>query len=446
MIEFTYSDVYTKVKANLLERREIKKLLAARPDGFQFSPKFKRGIWDGYISLLDRQDKFPSGLLGYVLENLDRRNIDYDVHGYELFDYQYQPYNIPGYDFRDYQAEAIKEVLAQQRGILKMATNAGKTLVSAAIIKATGMRAVVVVPTQALFMQTSEDLEAMLNIPIGRYGSGHAILEDVTVCIMASFNKLVKKDLSGNMAVILDECHHGKSDQVFDNVVKIPGPFRVGMSGTPLTYERLADLKLIGVTGSIIYEVRNAELIAAGWSSKPVIRFSKILEPKQPAKSKDYQAIYRAGIVDNPMRNSRIATIANSERSRGPVLIICNWVEHVNNITALDSTFLHATGSTPTRELERLLTEFNGSNDVLVTSPVFGEGVNIPAVSTIIMAGGNKSHIQILQRIGRGLRKAEGKSELHVYDFLDATHKYLLKHSEERYKIYKDEGFDMEML
>lgn len=446
MIVFSYSATYTKVKCNLIERREIRRLLSARPDGYQFAPKFKRGLWDGYISLFDKSNKFPSGLLGYVLENLDQGDWDYEVWDYDVPVPDTLDYSIPGYTFRDYQTRAIQAVLQEGRGILKMATNAGKTLIAAAIIKAAGGEACVIVPSQALLLQTADELEAMLSQPIGRYGAGYKSRESITVTTMASLRKLLEEDMSANRTVVVDECHHGKSDQVFDRIFHIPGRFRVGMSGTPLTYERLSDMKLIGVTGPIICEVTNAELIDAGWSSKPVIRFTTINEPKQPAKSKDYQAIYRAAIVSNSSRNARIASIANAERARGPVLIICNWVEHVNNIANLDSSFLIATGDTPGRELERLLTAFDGSNDVLVASPVFGEGVNIPSVATIVMAAGNKSHIQILQRIGRGLRTAEGKDALHVYDFIDAAHKYLLKHSQERYELYKAEGFQMEIL
>lgn len=445
MILFSYSDTYTKVKCNLIERREIRRMLAARPDGYMFAPKFKKKLWDGYISLLDKSNKFPSGLLGYVLANLDALNYEYDVLNYE------EPlsaanFDIPNYTFRDYQTEAVEAALMHGRGILKMATNAGKTLIAAAIIKATGHKAVIIVPTQALLLQTATDLENMLGMTVGRYGAGHNSKEDVTVTTMASLKKLLSEDLSYNITVVVDECHHGKSDQIFDRIFIVPGAYRFGMSGTPLTYQRLSDLKLIGATGDVIYEETNAELISAGWSAKPIIKFRKIADPKLPAKSKDFQDIYRQGIVSNPRRNSIIASIASKERSRGPVLIICNWVEHVNNIVALDDSFLQATGSTPTRELEQLLLSFNNSHDVLVTSPVFGEGVNIPSVATLIMAGGNKSHIQILQRIGRGLRVTEGKDTLHVYDFIDASHKYLLKHSEQRYKLYKDEGFAMEMI
>jgi superfamily II DNA or RNA helicase len=79
----------------------------------------------------------------------------------------------------------------------------------------------------------------------------------------------------------------------------------------------------------------------------------------------------------------------------------------------------------------------------MIATPVFKEGINIPEIKTLILAGGGKSHIAIIQKIGRGLRKAEGKDRLIVYDFLDDCSKVTLKHSEQRYKLYRAEGFEV---
>lgn len=445
MIVITYSPTYCHVKCNLIEKREIKRLLSARPDGYKFAPKFKKGWWDGYITLLDKLNQFPSGLLNYVMDNLDAGGWDYDVLGYEDISFSFKDPEIAGYTFRDYQLEAVRRAVTYERGILKMATNAGKTLVAAGIIQVTGCMAIMIVPTVALIEQTANELSAMLNMKIGQYGGGHTTKCDVTVTTTASLGKLVQNnDLSANITLIIDECHHTKSNSVFDHIFSIPAAYRIGMSGTPLTYERLADMKLVGATGDVIYEIKNTELIEAGYSAKPTIIFSRI-DTDIPAKTK-YQMVYKLGIVQNTQRNAEIVRIARQERSRGPVLIICDWVEHVNNITSLDKSFLSATGNTSKAELENLLAQYDQSNDVLVASPIFSEGVNIPSVTAVIIASGNRSHIQILQRIGRGLRKTAAKDAVHVYDFIDTGHKHIFKHSEQRYKLYKEEGFDMEMM
>lgn len=195
MILFSYTPTYTTVKCNLIEKREIKKLISARPDGYMFAPKFKKGWWDGYISLLDKQNRFPSGLLNYILAQLDETSFDYDVTGYEETSFSFQEPKIPNYTFRPYQLEAVKRAIEYQRGVLKMATNAGKTLVAAGIIQITGCKAVVIVPNKALLTQTTNELESMLGMKIGQFGGGVNDKRDVTVTTMASLSKLAKKDL-----------------------------------------------------------------------------------------------------------------------------------------------------------------------------------------------------------------------------------------------------------
>jgi len=70
-------------------------------------------------------------------------------------------------------------------------------------------------------------------------------------------------------------------------------------------------------------------------------------------------------------------------------------------------------------------------------------GVDIPILSGLVLAGGGKSSIAITQSVGRCLRKYPGKTIAAVVDFYDNV-RYLKKHSQIRYKIYKSEpGFQV---
>jgi superfamily II DNA or RNA helicase len=286
----------------------------------------------------------------------------------------------------------------------------------------------------------------MLGINVGRYGAGYHDLQTVTVTTINSLKALIaNNDISGNNTVIIDECHHTKSNTIFDNIFDIPGRFRFAMSGTPLVLDDLSDLKLIGAAGPIIYEVSNEYLIKSAYSAVPVIKFIEIEYPDlMDNDDMKWADVYKQCITDNDYRNDIIIRLARQEVNRGPVLIMANWVRHVKNIYIPEAVY--ATGSDSKDDIQSKLIRFgSGAVPIMVCSPVFGEGVDIPDISTIIMAGGGKSHIQLLQRVGRGLRR--GMSEyLHVYDFLDFTHNYVAEHSQERYDIYKSEGFTMELI
>jgi len=435
-------DAITEVSdISIKEKNKLRGLLSAKPDGYIFMPAYKRGVWDGNISLFE-DNVFPSGLVHIVAEEFE--NVQIVNHCAPL---AFQSQRIAGYELRDYQQEAVNAILAKHRGILKMATNAGKTLIMASVIKATGCKAVVVVPNRALLLQTSKDLEEMLDTEVGIIGAGKQIAKNVTVSTIMSLRKLSKtRNLADNVALFIDECHHtGGSATLLDQVFQIPAPIRVAMSGTPLTLSKLKDLKLFAATGPILHETSNKELIAANYSLKPLIKFHTVSSPDLWKVA--YQTAYAECIVDNAERNGLIVSSARAEVCRGPVLIICNRINHAKYLHAELASY-YATGELTPSAIQEVLADFaNDPKGILICTPIFGEGVNLPEIASVILAAAGKSHIQLLQRIGRGLRLSDqSDGKLHVYDFLDFTNKYLMAHSEQRHKVYEQEEFDIELL
>ena len=80
----------------------------------------------------------------------------------------------------------------------------------------------------------------------------------------------------------------------------------------------------------------------------------------------------------------------------------------------------------------------DGELDCIIASTIFDEGVDIPILDTLILAGGGKSKVRAMQRIGRVIRKYPKKKKAFVIDFLDnAT--YLKNHSAARKRMYETE-------
>ena len=120
----------------------IRDVCRARPDGYQYMRRYRSGQWDGYISLMERSNKFPTGLLNIVLVALDGRDVKYviDVSGVSVSRFEpVMPGVLNGITLRKYQVWAATQLLVHGRGIAKMATNAGKTEVMATCLKALGL-------------------------------------------------------------------------------------------------------------------------------------------------------------------------------------------------------------------------------------------------------------------------------------------------------------------
>jgi hypothetical protein len=69
----------------------------------------------------------------------------------------------------------------------------------------------------------------------------------------------------------------------------------------------------------------------------------------------------------------------------------------------------------------------SGAVEILCTVDVFNEGVDIPAIGTVLMLRPTESPVVFLQQLGRGLRVAEGKEALQVIDFIGNHRCFLLK-------------------
>ncbi len=89
----------------------------------------------------------------------------------------------------------------------------------------------------------------------------------------------------------------------------------------------------------------------------------------------------------------------------------------------------------------------SGKIDLIIVTNIWSEGVDIPEIGALILAGGGKARHKAIQRIGRGLRVVPGKEYLAVVDFLDThSEKYLLSHSRQRLRAVQDAGFRQETL
>jgi len=290
--------------------------------------------------------------------------------------------------------------------------------------------------------QTADRIERRLGVPVGRIGDGVLQPSIITVAMVQTLYS--RPEFLGafydNVVLMADECHHVSSDQMLSILNKIPGPYRFGFSGTPLKHTKLADLKLIGATGPVVVDVTNADLIDEGWSATPTVEMHMVTGDS--LWDADYQTAYDEAIVHNDVRNEIITTRVNALSDK-VVLILVTRIEHGVLLRNALPGSIFVNGSHPIELRQATLDQMrNGKVGVYIASPIFDEGIDVPGVDVLVLAGGGKSHIKLLQRIGRGMRKKPGDNRILIVDFIDDTNQYLLSHSESRVVIYEKEGFE----
>jgi len=465
LIRLHVNPVYTKIdltdvgseSLSRLILQDVGEVIRARPEGFQFSPKYRDGRWNGYINLL-KGVNFPTGLLEHVLPRLKEiakeLALELLINRYTLPPVEEAvPETLHDVILRNYQVDAINDLLQAGRGVAHIATGGGKTLIIAALIYLIQGSALVITHKKELLHQTSHVIKQHTGLDVGLVGDGLSETDRlVTVAMIQTLYKqsrttMIKDLLKRQTCLIIDEVHHVSSRTMYEVVMKIPARWRYGVSGTPLRYVVLDDMQLMAATGGVVVTITNDELIKAGYNALPVIHLYHIYNPAE--SNGDYQAHYENMIVSNPTRNGIVATQSLSAYKRGNVvLVLVDRLDHqniiYNQITIQQKKNVYRlNGSQESGYRNKMLDLMRtGKPGIFIATEILGEGVDVPALGMVILAGGGKSHIRLLQRVGRGMRPKEDEiNQVDVVDFIDHGSRYLEQHSKERMRIYDQEGF-----
>lgn len=448
----------------------IKKARAAGDDW-----QLERALsWDGTISLL-QGSSFPTGLLSKVMLRLAVAGV-----GVEVNDVRIRPRRLgpplemsPKFEQREYQREAFTASQnADVRGIIKSPTGSGKTIMGAMLIAHLHMPTLILVDKVVLIKQWMDALNDMIKMPSGYVGRVQGRNIDPSIITVASVQSLMswkrkKKDEwkmilglhpQGWGMIIEDECHHLGADGRYGVNMAIPAYYRIGFSATPLDRGD-ANLRVVAATGPVIFELPAEDLIEQGMLAKPIIQFIPV-GGMYFGQHEKYIDVYRSAIVRNDNRNQAIVQIIKHQAmKRRKVLVFVDFIEHgetlqgmlvpetviqVDDHPWMESHFVH--GEDPDREDKfDWFKEPEGSLNVLVaTEGLIGEGFDYKGIDVVVVADGGKSSIQTIQKIGRGMRVTKDKKEVRIFDFADRC-KYLSEHAEERLKIWRNVGYDVEV-
>ena len=115
-----------EVKCKIVANREILYALKDKfsffANGYKFTPKYKSGVWDGKISMIDGKGLFYSGLLKSLLQYCKEKGLSIKVEDIK----RYMPDNIEDslieklstyvrFSPYDYQLKSVKEALSKRK-------------------------------------------------------------------------------------------------------------------------------------------------------------------------------------------------------------------------------------------------------------------------------------------------------------------------------------------
>lgn len=434
--------------------------------GYQFTAQYKHGTWDGRVRLFHKFTRtFPSGLVPDVVQAFKEEGVRVHVRDHRTQPPAHPRDGVPkleGVTFEypyEFQVECMEEMLEKHRGIIHAATNSGKTEIACLVTASLRVPTLFVVPGKELLYQTHERFAKRLNVGtrgVGIIGDGQwKPGQWVTVATVPTLYSKINTDKARQLfnrteLVFFDECHRIGSTSWYEVARACNAFYRFGLSGTPLKRTDGADLRLVAVTGSVIYKITNKNLIERGISNSVEIEMMKIEMPNNIHPNTPWQDVYKMGIVENTYRDRKLCNRAAEyiEQGRQAVFLVSE-IDHGHRLderlwtfqpkSFLPHQFISGQESTDVRR--KAIEDYKkGELKALIATSIMDEGVDIPNIDVLVLAGGKKSSIKTLQRIGRGLRRGGASDKLIVIDTADFTHSYLLEHSLQRLNDYKAEG------
>jgi superfamily II DNA or RNA helicase len=349
---------------------------------------------------------------------------------------------------RYYQTEALAAWNAQRgRGVVVLPTGAGKSHVAVLAIDAKRRDTLVVAPTLDLVRQWFDLLAATFGGPIGLLGGGEHDIQPITVTTYDSaFLHMEHLGARFGMAVF-DECHHLPSAAYAMGARACIAPFRLGLTATPERSDgREAELGTL--VGPVAYRKDIVELSGDYLAEYDVEHVSIELTAEERAEHDAERAIYRAFIQSRGIRLGQAGgwgqfimqasqsvegrrALAAHRRQRELAFAPAAKLEYLDHLLhshrhdrailftqdnatayAISRRFLVPviTHQTKVRERSAILRGLaDGTYRAVATSKVLNEGVDVPDANVAVILSGSGSVREHVQRLGRILRKKEGK-------------------------------------
>jgi len=484
MVKIIIDNVYSKIAGFLPEevQNDLYDSLAFKVQGARFIPMVIEEKWDGVMRFYKRHQgqAFFTGLLGFVRDVLEKHGIEYEKDDRRICPDQ----NLPNlqflppedYEERDYQAFTVDRSLNFTRGILSSCTASGKTMmVTKLISRIKTYPFIYYVLTKDLMEQAYDALSTCLNEPIGRIGDGKVDIKKISVCTIqtairalnvrnskfkisdykfddedvwdehgiedASKAEKIQKLIRMAKGVYFDECHHVASRTAKEVMsASVNAYWRFGGSATPYRDDG-ADIVIQAMFGKKIVDISASYLIKRGFLLPPHIFFVPI---DKATKYRSYAKIYSKSIAHNDEFNTHVANLANHFISRGlSTLILVKQYAQGNYIKKLMPNVPFLTGKMTSKARKKHINNLRTRESLgMIATTLADEGLDIPTLDVVIMAGGGASATRINQRIGRTIRKdrvsknPRDKSIVIIYEH-DA--RFLIKHSEKIRRLLKKE-------
>jgi superfamily II DNA or RNA helicase len=459
----------------LPERKALSKKFEYEVPGARYLPSVRLGRWNGKVSYFQLGGSTYINLLEEIIPFLDEFGYDIELEDTRQYKTKFSFNTITENSFshknwpkghpkegepvtlRDYQVTIVNSFLENLQCLQEIATGAGKTLMTAALsysCESMG-RTIVIVPNKSLVTQTELDYRN-LGLDVGVYfGDRKEYGKTHTICTWQSLNNLLKNSKAGEaeftitdfiedvVCVIVDEVHQAKADALKTLLTGVMShiPIRWGLTGT-IPKEKFESQALFVSLGPLVNKLSASELQDQGVLARCHVN---IVQMQDHAEFSNYQSELKH-LLESKERLDAISNLMKQIVKTGNTLILVDRVaagkELVNRIP--DSVFI--SGDTKLTERKEEYDEVAVSFDkvIVATYGVAAVGINIPRIFNLVLIEPGKSFVRVIQSIGRGVRKAEDKDFVQIWDITSSC-RFSKRHLTKRKEFYREAKYPFEI-
>jgi len=428
----------------------------ANPE-FHQAQKFRLPVWNkprliSCVEQFPQHIALPRGCLDAVLELLREHNI-----GCQLHDERYagNPLDLTfNGTLRSDQTAAVSEMLRFDIGILYAPTAFGKTIVAAALLARRNINTLVLVHRRELMTQWHERLQSLLaprgsTLPIiGRIGGGQFKPGgQIDIALMQSLHRHGETNAIVEQYghVIIDECHHLPAVSFEAILKRVRARYVLGLTATPIRRDGRHPILLMQC-GPIRHTASRPSSMPQQLDVIETPVSSNMVFPDDTP----IQTIFRQLAGDDRRTSTLIDTIIQSYRQGRKILALSERTDHLDTLHErlqgqIESLFLlHGRQSRQQRAdtIAQLDALPAGTPRVLLASGrLVGEGFDHPPLDTLILTMPISWKGTLQQYAGRLHRTQAGKERVCIIDFIDTSHRSLLRMWQRRQRGYRAMGY-----
>ena len=452
-------------------RRALVNAFKYEVPGARFTPAVRLGRWDGKVCYFQLGGSTYVNLLPGIIPILEKFNYDIELDDRREYTTQFDFESVIENSFahcswpekhplagtpimlRNYQVEAINRFLANPQCLQEIATGAGKSIITAVLSQRCEPhgRTIIIVPSKSLVTQTEQDYIA-LGLDVGVYFGGRKEFgRKHTICTWQSLNVLLKDSknqtaeitiqdfLQDVVCVMVDEAHASKADALKSLLTGVMSqvPIRWGLTGT-IPKEMFESQALLVSIGPVISRLAASELQDRGVLAQCHVNIVQLVDH---AGHSDYQSELKY-LLEDQGRMEAMAGLVKKISATGNTLVLIDRVNPGQILVELLGNAVFLSGATKAGVRQTEYDEIATSDDNLIvcTYGIAAVGINIPRIFNLVLIEPGKSFVRVIQSIGRGLRKAEGKDGVMIWD-ITSTCKFAKRHLAKRKAFYTDAAY-----